>query len=1342
MMLGHGSPKPRRRRCCGRALVWSVCALVGALAGRSPAAPPLGSEETIRVRIAWGGGAERTWQGRIALSEGTFSEPSPLGLEADEARLVSLEPGRPEIAAVRNSGSQQTGPRQAAEGYLALRPGSPRSYDGMDVLLTAPLAASLFVELSGADDPRQPGWIEVRLGELVQGSFGIQLDDRGNRLVVRRSPGDDLRVKFSRRSLVFGPGEVFRCQLEPHLLPAAAGTKLSVRVQLTAARSTRELWSEEHTMVAGQPAAFPLEVPLPREEGVYELVAAVHHATKLPWTLPGRSPWGLRQSPIAERTVQLVVLGSRAPGAGGATGRLSVVEEIEPAPRARPPIFGRLPQLPRLARLGKNCLSNGNSQVVAHALGPVVQLAPNQTAGDISWEAHWLSVNRPGEPHVLEVEYPSDVPQTLGISIIEPNAAGAVVPFQLDSGIDHAEEVAAPKTPAQWLRHRLVFWPRTRAPVVLLTNRRANTPAVFGRIRVLAGWPQLPRAFPADAPKPERLLIASMDRPLVGENFSASEALGAPADLSAKDWGTFYEAGTRLVQYLHYVGYNGLMLSVLADGSTIYPSQVLAPTPRYDTGVYFTTGQDPVRKDVLEMLLRLLDREGLQMIPAIELACPLPELEAILRRGQAEAQGIQWVGPEGSTWLEAHAPRKAKAPYYNILDPRVQEAVLQVVRELVSTYGEHPSFGGLALRLTPDGYAQLPGPEWGLDDATIARFEHDMGFRVPGEGPQRFAQRAAALSHQLPDGQGEWRREWLDWRAGQLARFYRRVQAELSAVRAGSRLYLAGGEVLKGEALARRLRPSLPRTATVAEALLWMGIDARQYGANDGIVLLRPERVVPRTSLAAQAIDLEVEQLPDTDRYYQGLSPPGSLFYHAPQEARLASFDDKCPFRPCYTHLATQAVPSAWQNRRRFAHALAALDAQVIVDGGWLLSMGQEESLRSLVAAFRQLPAIRLERVGDPSGRGSGQTVAVRFGTRGDRTYVCLSNDAPFATTARLRVEAAAGCRVQELTGSRPIEPLKRDAEGTYWDVPLGPYDVLAASFSLPGVRLGRPEVAVPREVQIVLDKQVRELGSRAAALRNPPLLEVLENPGFDRPMEPQNQIPGWLRVQPPGVSIQVDERTKHSGSASLHLASTGPAGGVVSEPFAPPASGRLAMSVRMRVADPARQPPVRLAIEGRQGTRTVAYYARFGRSVDASAPSQPIGADWGPYPYLMEVPDLPLESLSAMRVRLELSGPGEVWIDDVQLCDLLFKKQEVIELLKLITPVQAKLQNGELAECIHLLEGYWPRLLAEKVRLADAAATGKLQPVSSEQAPTRQPDRSASLFERMRNLVPEKLRF
>ena len=42
----------------------------------------------------------------------------------------------------------------------------------------------------------------------------------------------------------------------------------------------------------------------------------------------------------------------------------------------------------------------------------------------------------PGRPHILEVDYPSDVPQTLGISIVEPNAAGALTPIGLDSGVD------------------------------------------------------------------------------------------------------------------------------------------------------------------------------------------------------------------------------------------------------------------------------------------------------------------------------------------------------------------------------------------------------------------------------------------------------------------------------------------------------------------------------------------------------------------------------------------------------------------------------------------------------------------------------------------------------------------------------------------------------------------------------------------------------------------------------------------------------------------------------------------------------------------------------------------
>jgi len=243
-------------------------------------------------------------------------------------------------------------------------------------------------------------------------------------------------------------------------------------------------------------------------------------------------------------------------------------------------------------------------------------------------------------------------------------------------------------------------------------------------------------------------------------------------------------------------------------------------------------------------------------------------------------------------------------------------------------------------------------------------------------------------------------------------------------VRSGSRLYLAGGEMLKGEALASRLRPSLPRKTTVADALLWIGIDARQYAPNDGIVLLRPERIVPRTSLAAQAIDLEIGQLPDADRYYQGLSPAGSLFLHWPQEARVR----RSTRNPRSALLHAPGDPSGPVRVAEPAAVCPRIgEPRRAGDRRWRLAPvpGQEESLRALVAAYRQLPAIQMERVAGPassegwSRRMAGAVPAAHRPWRSAAARAetgptcCVANDAPFATTTRLRVEAPppAACR-------------------------------------------------------------------------------------------------------------------------------------------------------------------------------------------------------------------------------------------------------------------------------------------------------------------------------------------
>jgi hypothetical protein len=1012
------------------------------------------------------------------------------------------------------------------------------------------------------------------------------------------------------------------------------------------------------------------------------------------------------------------------------------VVEIDPANSRWWELKVKIPQLSRLTRLTRVPLGSGNTQTVQHPLGVMAQLKANNNSADVNWEAYSLAVNQPGRPHVLEVDYPSDVPQTLGLSILEPNAAGALTPISLDSGVDVEEELIAGSTP-HWAKHRMVFWPRTNSPLLLVTNGRDSQAAQYGKIRVLGGWDHLPKAFPAGLPS-QRLLAAYLDRPLFAENFSASQVLDPWSGRSLDDWTTFHEGGLRLVEYLQYVGYNGLMISVVADGSAIYPSELLQPTPRYDSGVFFGTAQDPLRKDVLEMLFRLFDREDLRLIPSIEFAAPLPELEALRRRGGSEADGIELIGPDGTTWRQNYAARRGLAPYYNTLDPRVQEAMLRVVRELAGRYAQHRSFAGLALRLSAYGFAQLPGPEWGMDDATIARFEQDARLKTPGEGPSRFAARAAFLNND------EHRPLWLQWRADQLRKFQQRARETLVAAGSGARLYLAGAELLSGSEIEADLRPALPPKSTLADALLRAGIDLRQYQDDQGLVLLRPERIVPRTQLSAQAVYLEIGQMPEADQYFRELPSSGSLFFHQPQDVHIPSFDQKSPFKSTFTQLHSQPAPSEARNRQRFIHSLATMDSQLLIDGGWLLSMGQEESLHDLVAVYRRLPAVKFATSGDGHGAAASLPVTFRYAACRDGACLYAVNDSPFAVTAQVQVTAAAGCQLQEFPGVRRGGSLRQDADGAHWLVELGPYDIAAAMLSDREAKLFSPQVSVPGGVESALARNIRQLGVRAAALRKPQPLKVLENPDFEKPGAPTSPIPGWAISKRLGVAVQLDKSQKHGGNQAVHISSSGPVACLVSNSFKPPATGRLSMSVWIRIADTAQQPPLRLAVEGKLADRDYYKFAAIGLAQGNAAAAVPIGSEWGQY--IFQVDDLPLEGLSELHVRFDLMGQGDVWIDDVQLFDLAFNEMELRALYKLITLADVTLQNGQIGDCLKLLDGYWPRFLTQHVPLGpDAAPEGTIA-ATPEGSPQSADKTSAppqtGLMDRMRNLLPEKLRF
>src|SRR5438045_1719292 len=85
-MLGQGCPQCHARRSSRR---WSVIRFIGVQAlmvgllctswSSAIAAEPI----DVRVRIAWGGGEARSWQGTLRISDGKLSELTPLGLEPD-----------------------------------------------------------------------------------------------------------------------------------------------------------------------------------------------------------------------------------------------------------------------------------------------------------------------------------------------------------------------------------------------------------------------------------------------------------------------------------------------------------------------------------------------------------------------------------------------------------------------------------------------------------------------------------------------------------------------------------------------------------------------------------------------------------------------------------------------------------------------------------------------------------------------------------------------------------------------------------------------------------------------------------------------------------------------------------------------------------------------------------------------------------------------------------------------------------------------------------------------------------------------------------------------------------
>lgn len=1286
------------------------------------ATPPGADEPPVAIRLEWGDGRPRAWGGTIRVVDGEAGRgqpPPPLRWQilcADADAAASLH----------------------AEGdTIFVRDPRPRDRNGVECAISDWRSARLVVRLAPLEEPQAVTEVDVSVAEILADAVPRQLDGDGNRLTISRPVAEAMRLvlphgSWPATSHVYRAGAAVRMAVHPLLVSRAGATtprEVSLRVRDVMAdadlQSDTKLIHPDDTppVPAGdgltaqsfQPVDF--EIVLPDRDAACTVTLEIVERGSLGWSRG-----------VASRTVELLAV-SDEPAAAPA-GEWRVVYELDPAsPRlhermrrlsstipalpmpslpvpamklpalpfpsmSRPKLpLPKMPSVPipsvsSIVPRISGLLNHGDSTVEPHPLGPMLQLPPARGEDRPTWEGIVVAGAEVGMPHLVEIEYPQDQRATFGVSVLEPGGTGGMVQARYAGGFAVEPPVPGDAAREQVGRHSFVFWPTSTAPVVLVMNASPQTPAAFGKVRVFAGPARIPKM---QAVRPEAGNDARAARPIHGFFASPAEiavggggSVGADTARLPADWAGTLAGVRRSADWLAAQGAEGAMVTVYRDGAAIWPADCTKGVPRWSGG-----SADPDRrtaaKDVLELLCRVYDREGMRLVPALAFNAPLPAVEATLARGAGQADAAAGAVLVGGDGKPRRLPGQPAVPHYNILDPRVQQAVEAVVGELAGRLGSTAAVDGVAILLPHDGWLHLPGVAWGLDDVTFARFAAATGVQA-GDGADRYAQRAAFVS-------GPGREAWLAWRSHEIASFYSRL-AELVAV-GGSRrsLYVAPTTLLAEGEVATRLRPSLAGSRA-AEADLWreIGVDPPTLTSDERVVFLSPHVHRAGGGLVDRGTAERANRSAGLARGVANARRRGAVAIEVPLRMQVDDVVQHGPFGSAAAEgpVAIHAVRSGAAVTRAWAESFVAGDAEVIFDMGLTYA---QPTLAGVLArrAFAALPQGGLTLV-DPLPA----PLVIRTGSSQLGTALLVVNASTVPVQAAVELSGKPTVAADAVDGGR----LPLDEQGRL-SIPLEPWGirsvVVDAAVTVTGART---EFAEPAREWIA--GRLTELKRQQAAVEQPDPLAVLDNPDFDLP-GPAAGITGWEVVdQQRGTLVGVAAgRTAEGGAAEF--SSVNGLATMRSNPFVPPATGRISVAAWLRVAAGGPQPPLRLAVEGvdRQGE-----YYRFA-PMGGLAGGRPLSEAWTQF--VLQIDDLPSDGLESLRVRFDLMGPGRVQIDDVRVYGLAFNEAERAQLADLIGRAEARLGAGDVGGCGLLLDSYWPQFLL--VHAAGDAAGSDVQP-------------------------------
>lgn len=598
----------------------------------------------------------------------------------------------------------------------------------------------------------------------------------------------------------------------------------------------------------------------------------------------------------------------------------------------------------------------GASRVVQSELGPYREVGSKR--GDRL--AYFFSTDYPGDLVCLTLTYPDDKKRLAEVYIVADTRS-----LTIDAlGSGYYTGLGQPISNTLIKQLYYFFVPLSKRFAIVVKTSKDGAPAAISslqikRVDTASDIPTWPQEMQNDH---RRRMGLYWEDPILTNSFGTRMVGKHGSDQSQQ----FNLALERQITYLKLTGHSEVVYPVVWYQTALYE-----PSVEYSTDPKKQNRPHPAMFD--QIMAARYSQEGIEFWPSIR-NWSLPSLQSWLKSPAAIAAGeageyVNTVTSDGrvqtnSAW---HNP-----PMVNALHPRVQQALRNLVAEIMDRIGNEPSVKGIALFTTIHSSHGLGTIDQSYDDYTVHQFSLETGVTlptVPGAVETRFHFWYEWL-------RAEHWQEWVTWRKQKQTELYTELAQTIAARKPGAKLQLMVLYPL----------PLIGAGKTVDDVGTYLdeiGLDLVTLAKDPNIIITR----MNQASLYQLDLRAQNENSPAMLQEYQRLKLDFDAKWNKPfVDTAQASVIHYAYFEQDVTKAPRLNMPPLWQGpdptwevtspkgsgRNGLAYlakAVGLYDPLFLLHGGFnLVPQGIEQELQPFTATFSSLPDSHFETIWSEDG--------------------------------------------------------------------------------------------------------------------------------------------------------------------------------------------------------------------------------------------------------------------------------------------------------------------------------------------------------------------------------------